>query len=74
MSVRQVDAEEHSILERNAKLDQLPHFKDVLTSEWKSGNMLGKRLCFIPTGNEKLWISSNVIKIDPGRPPTNLGC
>ena len=40
-------------------------FKDVLTSEWKSGNVLcwGRGFIFVLTREEKLWTPSNLIKI-----------
>ena len=58
-------AERHWIVEKTAELSQPVYFRDVLTSEWKSGNVLhwGRGYIFISTGNEKLQIPSKLIKI-----------
>jgi hypothetical protein len=49
----------------------------VITSEWKEGNVLhwGKGFVFVSTGQEKLWISSKLIKIrfEQRTPCENLG-
>ena len=47
------------------KLNQLVYFKDVLTSEWKSENVLhwGRGFIRISTGEEKQWIPPILIKI-----------
>lgn len=41
------------------------YFKDVLTSEWKSGNVLhqGRGFVYIFTGDERLWAPSKLITI-----------
>ena len=42
------------------------YFREVLTSTWKSGNVLhwGRGGPFVSTENEKLWIPSNLITSD----------
>jgi hypothetical protein len=49
------------------ELDQLVCFKDVLTPDWKSENVLhwGRGFAYIPTGDERLWVPSKLIKIRP---------
>lgn len=53
------------------------YYKDVLTSEWKPVKALHWRheFAYSPTGNEKLWIPSKLIKIriEQERAPENLG-
>lgn len=48
-----------------AELNQSVCFKDVLTSKWKSGNVLhGKRGCtFVSAENKKLYILSVLINV-----------
>ena len=57
-------AERHWIIEKSSELNQLVHFKDVLTSQWKPGDMLlwERVFTFVSTGEEKLWIPSKLIK------------
>ena len=58
-------AARHWIVEGIAELNQPRYFRDVLASEWKSGNVLrwGRGCAFVSTGNKKLWILSKLIKI-----------
>ena len=50
---------------KTAELNQPVYFKDVLTSEWKMGNVLrwGRGYAYVPTGKEKLWVPFKLIKI-----------
>ena len=50
---------------KTSKLNQPVYFKDVLTSQWKPGDVLHwvKGFPLISTGEEKLWIPSKLIKI-----------
>lgn len=70
-------AERHWIVEKTAELNQPAYIKDILTSEWKMGNVLrwGRGFAYVSTGEEKLWVPSKLIKIrhDKGRPPEVLG-
>ena len=52
-------------MEKSAELNQLVYFKDVLTSQWKAGDVLRWRrgFAFVSTGEEKLWIPSKLIKV-----------
>jgi hypothetical protein len=50
----------HWIVEKTAGLGQPAHFKDVLTSEWNSGNVLIWRKCF---AYKRLWTIGS-LKID----------
>ena len=52
-------------MEKTSKLNQPVYFKDVLTSQWKPGDVLcwEKHLSLVSTGDEKLWIPSKLIKI-----------
>ena len=56
-----------------AELIQLINFENALTSKFKSKAMLLWRrgFSFVSTGNERLWIHSELRKIrfDQGRPP-----
>ena len=58
-------AERHWIIEEMSELNQLVYFKDVLTSEWKPGDVLrwGRGFTLVSTEEEKLWITSKLIKI-----------
>ncbi|CAO2636376.1 hypothetical protein LEMLEM_LOCUS23496 [Lemmus lemmus] len=58
-------AERHWIMEKSVELNQPVYFKDVLTSQWKPGEVLrwGRGFALISTGEEKLWISSKLIKV-----------
>ena len=57
--------ERHWILEKSAELNQPIYFKDVLTSQWKPGDVLhwGRGFTLVSTGEEKLWIPSKLIKV-----------
>ena len=48
-----------------SELKQLVYFKDMLTSQWKPGDVLYWRRSFVlvSTGEKKLWIPSKLIKI-----------
>lgn len=71
-------AERYWTVGKTTELNQSICFKNVLTSEWKSENVLyqGRGYTFTFTGNKELWIPSKLIKIrfDQGRSPENLGC
>ena len=58
-------AERHWILEKSAELNQPIYFKDVLTSQWKPGDVLhwGRGFALVSTGEGKLWIPSKLIKV-----------
>ena len=58
-------AERHWIMEKSAELNQLVYIKDVLTSQWKPGDVLhwGRGFALVSTGEEKLWIPSKLIKV-----------
>ena len=64
-------------MERTIELNQPVYIKDILTSEWRMGNVLrcGRGYAYVSTGKEKLWVPSKLIKIrhDKGRPPEDLG-
>ena len=49
-------AERHWTIERTSELNQPVYFKDVLTSEWKPGDVLHwiKDFALVSTGEEKL--------------------
>ena len=49
-------AERHWIIEKTSELNQLVYFKDILTSQWKPGEVLYWRRGFVlvSTGEEKL--------------------
>lgn len=51
--------------EKNAELNQSIYFIDVLTPEWKQGMCYGGEevLSYVPTGKERLWVPSKLIKI-----------
>ena len=51
--------------EKNTQLIQPVYMKDILTSEWKMGNVLhwGRGYAYLSTGKEKLWVPSKLIKI-----------
>ena len=59
-------AERHWIMEKTSELNQPVYFKDVLTSQWKPGDVLrwGRGFVLVSTGEEKLWIPSKLIKIN----------
>ena len=61
------------LLINSAELIQDRYFKNTLASKLKSkGMLLWRRDCaFVSTGNERLWIHSELRKIsfDQGRPP-----
>ena len=50
-------AEQHWIIGKTSVLNQPLYFKDVLTSQWKPGDVLhyGRGFALISTGEEKLW-------------------
>ena len=50
---------------KTTKVNKPVSFKDVLTSELKPGYVVywGRGFVFVSTGEEKLWISSKLIKI-----------
>ena len=58
-------AERHWIIEKSSELNQPVYFKDVLTLQWKPGDVLhwGMGFALVSTGEEKLWIPSKLIKI-----------
>ena len=58
-------AERHWIMEKSAELNKLMYFKDMLTSQWKPGDMLlwGRGFALVSTGEEKLCIPSKLIKV-----------
>ena len=58
-------AERHWIMEKTSELNQLVYFKDVLTSQWRPGDVLrwGRGFALVSTGEEKLWIPSQLIKV-----------
>ena len=58
-------AERHWIMEKSAELNQPVYIKDVLTSQWKPGDVLRWRRGFslVSTGEEKLCIPSKLIKV-----------
>ncbi|CAO2626045.1 Gag-Pro-Pol polyprotein [Lemmus lemmus] len=58
-------AERHWIIQKSSELNQRVYFKDVLTSQWKPGDvlLLGRDFALVSTGEEKLWIKSKLIKI-----------
>jgi hypothetical protein len=70
-------AERHWIVGKTTELNQPVYIKDILTSEWKMGNVLlwERGYAFVSTGKEELWVPSLLIKIrhDRGRPPEDLG-
>ena len=53
------------IIEKSSELNQLVYFKDVLTSQWKPGDVLhwGRHFALVSTEEEKLYIPSKLIKI-----------
>lgn len=53
------------IIEKSSELNKPVYFKDVLTSQWKSGDVLcwGRGFVLVYTGVEKLQIPSKLIKI-----------
>ena len=57
--------ERHWIVEKTAELNHLVYFKEILTSEWKTGYVLSWRRSFdfVSTGEEKLWIPSRLKNI-----------
>ena len=52
-------------MEKTSELNQPVYFKDVLTSQWKPGDVLcwGRGFALVSTGEEKLWIPSKLIKV-----------
>ena len=62
-------------MERTTELNQPAYIKDILTSEWKMGNVLHWGYAYVSTGKEKLWFASKLIKLrhDKGTPPVDLG-
>ena len=58
-------AERHWIMEKTSELNQPVYFKDVLTSQWRPGDVLrwGRGFALVSTGEEKLWIPSKLIKV-----------
>ena len=58
-------AERHWIIEKSSELNQPVYFKDVLTSQWKPGDVLhwGRGFALVSTGEEKLWITSKLIDL-----------
>ena len=53
------------IEKKTTELNQPVYFKDVLTSEWKSGDALHweSGVVLVSTRVDKLWIPSRLIKI-----------
>ena len=62
---RTTATERHWIIEKSTELNQPIYFKDVLTSQWKPGDVLrwGRGFALVSTGEEKLWIPSKLINI-----------
>ena len=58
-------AERHWKIEKSAELNKPIYFKDVLTSQWKPGDVLhwGRGFALVSTGEEKLWMPSKLIKV-----------
>ena len=58
-------AERHWIMAKSAELNQPIYFKDVLTSQWKPGDVLrwGRGFELVSTGEEILWIPSKFIEV-----------
>ena len=56
-------AEKHWITENTFKLNQLVYFKDVLASEWKTGDVLcwGRVFTLVSTGKEKKTMNAIII-------------
>ena len=52
-------------MEKSAELNQPVYIKDVLTSQWKPGDVLrwGRGFALVSTGEEKFWIPSKLIKV-----------
>ena len=52
-------------LKKTSGLNQPLYFKDVLTSQWKPGDVLhwGRGFALVSIGEEKLWIPPKLIKI-----------
>ena len=50
---------------KTSELNQPVYFKEILTSEWKLGDVLNRGRCFalVSIGEEKPWIPSKLIKI-----------
>lgn len=73
-----IAAEKYQILERTSELNQPIYFKNVLTSEWKSGIVLHweEAMHLSPQETKSYgWIPSKLIKIRFGHGrPENLGC
>ena len=61
INVKGTTVADNWVIEKNVELNQPVYYKDVLTSEYKSVNVLhlGCRLIFIFIGNKKMWIPSN---------------
>ena len=57
-------SERHWIMEKTSELNQPVYFEDVLTSQWKPGDVLhwGRDFVLVSRGEEKLWIPSKLIK------------
>ena len=57
-------AEKHLVI-KAAILNKRAYFKNILTSKFKSIDMLlwRKGFAFVPTGNERLWVHSVLRKI-----------
>ena len=60
---RTTAAERHWIIEKTFELNLPVYSKDVLTSQWKPGDVLGKGFYSCSHRREKLWILSKLIKI-----------
>ena len=58
-------AERHGIMKKSAELNQLVYFKDVLTLQWKPGDVLlwVRGFALASTREEKLWIPSKLINV-----------
>ena len=58
-------AERQWIMEKSAELNQPVYIKDVLTFQWKPGDVLrwGRGFALVSTGEEKLWRPSKLIKV-----------
>ena len=58
-------AERHWIIEQSSELNQPFYFKDVLTTQWKPGDMIHweRGFALVSTEEEKLWIPSKLIKV-----------
>lgn len=58
-------SERHWVIEKTEEVGQPIDYKDVLTLGWKPAIVLrwGHGYAYVSTGNEKIWLSTQLIKI-----------